>query len=87
MTMEARNVWIETELTNDHLIIFYVKGKSNLLEGPGLTASLLFIRRGYSCTKLGGLKCHVVMTVPDTIDTRHRKWIYYYYFKAQYDFT
>ena len=31
-------MWIETELTNDHYY-FYVKGKSNLLEGTGLTAS------------------------------------------------
>ena len=34
----STNVWIETELTNDHYY-FYVKGKSNLLEGTGLTAS------------------------------------------------
>ncbi|MCH1624470.1 OmpA family protein [Ferdinandcohnia quinoae] len=32
------NVWIETDLTNDH-DYFYVKGKSNLLEGTSLTAS------------------------------------------------
>ncbi|MDQ0231805.1 OmpA family protein [Metabacillus malikii] len=32
------NVWIDTELTNDHHY-FYVKGKSNLLEGTDLVAS------------------------------------------------
>lgn len=31
-------VWIETELTNDHYY-FYLKGKSNLLEGTELTAT------------------------------------------------
>ncbi|PYF05614.1 OmpA family protein [Ureibacillus chungkukjangi] len=34
----SAEVWIETELTNDHRY-FYVKGKSNLLEGTELVAS------------------------------------------------
>ncbi|MED3572619.1 OmpA family protein [Cytobacillus praedii] len=33
----SANVWVETELTNDHYY-FYIKGKSNLLEGTALSA-------------------------------------------------
>ncbi|WP_102272314.1 hypothetical protein [Cytobacillus massiliigabonensis] len=34
----STNVWVKAELTNDHYY-FYVKGKSNLLEGTALSAS------------------------------------------------
>ncbi|WP_052130208.1 OmpA family protein [Ureibacillus sinduriensis] len=34
----STDVWVETELTNDHHY-FYVKGKSNLLEGTAMVAS------------------------------------------------
>lgn len=34
----STDVWVETELTNDHKY-FYVKGKSNLIEGTELVAS------------------------------------------------